>query len=236
LHVEWRLQDKIFPKSLSDHKLTNLHLLIATLLLLSAGNSCIAADSVFGDNRDFWERMRESDQAHEGERRRKELREKEMDLSDEQELKAERQRVQPSISDDSDDDSDRNRMDDSDKKFGSAPISVANTSKSSARVVLQGSVKARPHPRFDDDLSDARPGDHKKEMSSPSDHDRDDPDKLEWARLIKPQDLIGDWVPSKPDPTDNGGFTHAHDNGKPVPYTLNGHPDLQRKVPWATDD
>jgi hypothetical protein len=224
------------PKGLSDHKLTKQHIVVALLFLLSAGNSGIAADSVFGDNRDFWERMRESDQAHEEQRRRQELREKEMDLSDEQELKVERQRAKPSISDDSDDDSDRNRMEDSDKKDGSAPVSVATTSKGSARAVLQGSVKARPHPRFDDDLSDARPDDHKKEMSSRSDDDRDDPDKLEWARLTKPQDLIGDWVPSKPDPTANGGFSHPHDNGKPVPYTLNGHPDLQRKVPWATDD
>jgi hypothetical protein len=221
---------------LSDHKLAKLPLLLATLLLLFCGNSCVAADSVFGDNRDFWERMRESDQAHEEKRRRNELREKEMDLSDEQELNAERQRVKPSISDDSDDDSDGNRREDSDKKDGSAPVSVATTSKSSARAVLQGSVKARPHPQFDDDLSDARTRVHKKEMTPRSDDDREDPDKLKWARLIKPQDLIGDWVPSKPDPTDNGGFSHPHDNGKPVPYTLNGHPDLQRKVPWASDD
>jgi hypothetical protein len=223
-------------KDLSDHKLTKQHIVVAMLFLFSAGNSCIAADSVFGDERDFWKRMRESDRVHEEEQRRKERHEKEMDLNDEEELKAKPQNAKPSISDTADDDSDRNRLEEAEKKDGSAPVSVATTNKNSGRAVLQGLVKTRPSPRFDDDLSDARPKDEKKKMTSAAVDDRDDPDKLEWKNLIKPQDLIGDWVPSKADPTNNGGFSHPHDNGKPVPYTLNGFPDVQRKVPWATDD
>lgn len=46
-------------------------------------------------------------------------------------------------------------------------------------------------------------------------------------------DLIGDWVPSTPDPTSNGAFGLGADNGAPVPYNLNGHPDPERKLPWA---
>lgn len=46
----------------------------------------------------------------------------------------------------------------------------------------------------------------------------------------------GDWVPSNLDPTNNGGFTTAPDNGSPVPYRLNGWIDFQRKRPWKKDD
>lgn len=45
----------------------------------------------------------------------------------------------------------------------------------------------------------------------------------------------GDWVPSNLDPTNNGGFTTAPDNGSPVPYRLNGWLDFQRKRPWKED-
>lgn len=44
--------------------------------------------------------------------------------------------------------------------------------------------------------------------------------------------MPGDWVPSALDQLSNGGFTTPPDNGAPVPYTLNGHVDYQRKLPW----
>jgi len=45
------------------------------------------------------------------------------------------------------------------------------------------------------------------------------------------RDLPGDWAPNKLDPTCNGGFEVAPDNGSPVPYRLNGHVDIQRGRP-----
>ncbi|MDR3615712.1 MAG: hypothetical protein P4L53_19295 [Candidatus Obscuribacterales bacterium] len=45
-----------------------------------------------------------------------------------------------------------------------------------------------------------------------------------------------DWVPSAPDATSNGGFGLLDGNGRPVPYHLNGHPNLQRGMPWDLDD
>ena len=45
--------------------------------------------------------------------------------------------------------------------------------------------------------------------------------------------MLQDWVPRPADPIHNGGFERESDNGHPVPYHLNGHPDFQRKLPWA---
>lgn len=66
--------------------------------------------------------------------------------------------------------------------------------------------------------------------------DRLDPDDDRRARLWKeltstPPGMLQDWVPSKPDPTASGSFGLGADNGAPVPYTLNGFPDLQRGLP-----
>lgn len=55
-----------------------------------------------------------------------------------------------------------------------------------------------------------------------------------WKDLTKPiPGMLNDWVPQKADPIHNGGFEKEPDNGHPVPYHLNGHPDFQRKLPWA---
>ncbi|MBX9952907.1 MAG: hypothetical protein K2Y39_27285 [Candidatus Obscuribacterales bacterium] len=52
--------------------------------------------------------------------------------------------------------------------------------------------------------------------------------------LMKPNpDALHDWVPRPPDPIHNGSFEREPDNGTPVPYHLNGHPDFERKLPWA---
>ena len=44
--------------------------------------------------------------------------------------------------------------------------------------------------------------------------------------------LAGDWVPDKPDKEANGGFGKEPDNGRPVPYRLNGHVKIERGLPW----
>lgn len=59
----------------------------------------------------------------------------------------------------------------------------------------------------------------------------DDRRKELWRDLTR-STAIGDWVPSPADPTDNGGFGLGQDNGAPVPYNLNGFPNVQRKLPW----
>ena len=56
----------------------------------------------------------------------------------------------------------------------------------------------------------------------------------ELSRL--PEAAPDDWVPDKPDPVNNGGFSTSPDNGSPVPYKLNGWIDLQRKFPWEDDN
>jgi hypothetical protein len=58
-------------------------------------------------------------------------------------------------------------------------------------------------------------------------------DKI-WKDLTKPNpDALHDWVPKGPELIHNGGFEREPDNGTPVPYHLNGHPDFQRRLPWA---
>lgn len=49
------------------------------------------------------------------------------------------------------------------------------------------------------------------------------------------QEMPWDWLPDKFDPLDNAGFTTSPDNGSPVPYRLNGHPDLEKGRPWDKD-
>ena len=54
-----------------------------------------------------------------------------------------------------------------------------------------------------------------------------------WKELMTPiRSLFGDWVPSPPDPTAMGSFGLSQGNGRPVPYRLNGHVDMERGVPW----
>lgn len=60
-----------------------------------------------------------------------------------------------------------------------------------------------------------------------------------WKKMQElpaPHNFVEDWVPSDPDPTANGSFGTIPDNGSPVPYRLNGHLDIQRKLPWQIDD
>jgi hypothetical protein len=61
-------------------------------------------------------------------------------------------------------------------------------------------------------------------------------DKKEWQKLSEAHDLLGDWVPSRPDRESNGGFGTNIGNGRPVPYKLNGHIEIERKLPWEADN
>lgn len=78
-------------------------------------------------------------------------------------------------------------------------------------------------------------------MEDPQD-DQDQPDddqkkeRKDWQALITPNIPLIDWAPSKPDRLHNGAFGKCKDNGRPVPYKLNGHIEIQRKFPWEKDD
>lgn len=74
-----------------------------------------------------------------------------------------------------------------------------------------------------------------KRIATDDDDSDDTQAKMEWQRLTRAPHLIGDWVPSEADPANNGGFTKHKDNGRPVPYRLNGHINIQRKLPWESD-
>lgn len=59
-------------------------------------------------------------------------------------------------------------------------------------------------------------------------------DRKIWLDLTKPIPYaLLDWVPRAADPIHNGGFEREPDNGTPVPYHLNGHPDFERRLPWG---
>jgi len=62
-------------------------------------------------------------------------------------------------------------------------------------------------------------------------------DLNEWKEVMTMfHSYFADWVPSKPDPTAMGSFGKFKDNGRPVPYNLNGHPDPERGIPWEKSD
>ncbi|HEY9685316.1 MAG TPA: hypothetical protein V6C86_27320 [Oculatellaceae cyanobacterium] len=63
-----------------------------------------------------------------------------------------------------------------------------------------------------------------------------DPRTMEWAHVLKMDYALGDWAPAPVDLLTNGGFTQPVFNGRPVPYRLNGHININRKLPWDTAD
>ncbi len=90
----------------------------------------------------------------------------------------------------------------------------------------------------DDSVRPGPLGALKKKISHADDADDTaaDPRMDEWKHLLGIDYDIGDWAPSPLDLKDNGGFTHQKDNGRPVPYRLNGHVNENRGFPWATND
>lgn len=107
-----------------------------------------------------------------------------------------------------------------------------------------GAVKRRTDTRPDDDAARAKDlfgksaDDRTSHFYAREKMKRDLREKLRDDRikkdLMKPNpDALHDWVPRPPDPIHNGSFEREPDNGTPVPYHLNGHPDFERKLPWA---
>ena len=100
--------------------------------------------------------------------------------------------------------------------------------------------------RSKDDLSDFTPADEAGDDASSdiagadrSDMDADERKKKEretWKDLTAPiRGRFHDWVPDRVNRLHNGAFEKEPDNGFPVPYRLNGHLDIQRKLPWEEE-
>ncbi len=100
--------------------------------------------------------------------------------------------------------------------------------------------------RSKDDLSDLTPADEAGDDTSSdiagadkSDLDADERKKKEretWKDLTAPiRGRFHDWVPDRVNRLHNGAFEKEPDNGFPVPYRLNGHLDIQRKLPWEEE-
>lgn len=89
----------------------------------------------------------------------------------------------------------------------------------------------------DDDKDKDKDVDYLPEDYDPTKLTKRSDDYKDFSRMIKMKhEMPGDWVPSKLDPLNNGGFTISDDNGAPVPYKLNGHVDFQREPAWTAAD
>lgn len=65
------------------------------------------------------------------------------------------------------------------------------------------------------------------------DQDENAEPDADMNKLQPVQNRLLDWVPDKVDRLQNGGFSTSPDNGRPVPYRLNGHVGIERGYPWA---
>lgn len=111
--------------------------------------------------------------------------------------------------------------------------------RDSFRTDLDSVMSLGPLELFDDAMKRLTAADDR--VFSAHDDDLDtrdrDPDAYTYRELRKPIDrMLHDWVPSDPDPVANGAFAIDEDNGRPVPYRLNGHLDFQRGLPWLPSD
>lgn len=89
------------------------------------------------------------------------------------------------------------------------------------------------------DLSDDRDDEMKHFLSDRRDDDKKKRilgDRERYRELTREiPGMLHDWVPSKVDRLNNGGFTGEEGNGHPVPYNLNGWIEIDRKLPWEAE-
>jgi len=98
----------------------------------------------------------------------------------------------------------------------------------------------------DDDLLDSMKPDRIAKKDKEEEKEKAEKERDEDRELVKRREerkevfdkltdrpyFVMDWVPSDPDSTSNGGFGILNGNGRPVPYNLNGFPNVQRILPW----
>lgn len=144
------------------------------------------------------------------------------------------------------------RFDESEFKSGFGDFDADDS-----RATRSASDDRRADDRREDDLGaddrradDARTDDIRADeagMSASSSREHDDHDfgadserrkrdKEVWKSLTTPiRGMLHDWVPDRVNRLHNGAFEKEPDNGFPVPYRLNGHLDIQRKLPWEEE-
>lgn len=141
---------------------------------------------------------------------------------------------------DSDEDNGNDKLDEDQNKIFSASVKKREKDRR-MKVTLTLDVD-------DDDNLDSMKSDKDKkadEEKEEAEKERDEEDRKLAKRREERKAAFDDltdkpyfeahWVPSDYDPLSNGGFGTDDGNGRPVPYHLNGHPDLQRSMPWDDD-
>jgi hypothetical protein len=217
--------------------LKNLHIHLALLLLLCPINTCDAWDITGNDDQDFWQRLDKSNRVLDDQQRARKRQEEEVKKIDQDERDQQEQlrsRNRPLFQSDGDL---QTRLGDTDDEKDSDSNSITGFKRNQDKIPRDNSdfLKARLRASGEDNYPNSSAKDQKDHQSQTDEQHRL-ADKLEWRGLIEAQDQLDDWVPSKPDPVDNGGFSIYPDNGSPVPYKLNGHIDIQRKLPWQAEN
>ncbi|MGD9680306.1 MAG: hypothetical protein AB7W16_03905 [Candidatus Obscuribacterales bacterium] len=104
-----------------------------------------------------------------------------------------------------------------------------------SRAEVGGDKDMKPDEADDHDL---RRDDIKYLFFDDSDHrcKAREEEKKTFKDLTRPiPGMLHDWVPDHVNRLQNGAFVKEPDNGFPVPYRLNGHLDIQRKLPWEKE-
>ncbi|HEY9759602.1 MAG TPA: hypothetical protein V6C97_30870 [Oculatellaceae cyanobacterium] len=192
------------------------------------------------EHTDFWSYISEKDREHDLVRWKK-RRKEQMERDREEEILARKEELQkPALYGDVT--SDRFKFglgDDQEPLVGAGKLTNENNIFSKDKISGNDFMESY---LFQSDARDdtMRPllGPKKKLMSKDKDDDdaEVDPRTAEWAHVLKMDYALGDWAPSPVDLLTNGGFTQPVFNGRPVPYRLNGHININRKLPWDTAD
>lgn len=202
-------------------------LLICLCLLFFAGLACRAEETMFGLRDDLWSSMHEHDQAYKRQKRRD--RETKNDNADKYGKPDSR------LSDQDSDGGWRNQSATEEATPDTAgAIRRWHCAAAAEPDISKGSSLAGN--RFPAEASFGGARERKEFFPADAARSRVLEASLEWLKLISPDYQIGDWVPSSPDRLRNGGFGSNPDNGSPVPYRLNGHIDIERKLPWQPEN
>lgn len=197
---------------------------------------------MFGGEKDFWRWLEDSDRRHEEERKRLKKREREL----EEQTEAADRRFQQMQSQGplfmghgvgGEDDMAASAQR-SETAFDQGLTTGTSKEKGNLPAVIKGHLSASLDTSFDPDDPIAKFKDKKKDSLEDDDEKlartkKMMDEKKEWKDFIYTPEILLDWVPTTPDPTSMGAFGLDPDNGSPVPYNLNGYPDLERKLPWA---
>ena len=202
---------------------------------------CAAQDTPTDAHDDFWQFMNETDHARDL-RKLKERRDEELErqMEDTIENRAMSMKKRPLYGDVK---SQRLKLGVGDKSLGDlGGDKIVGTDDLFSKDKFTGNdfmiSRLSESDARDDSVRPGPLGPLKKKITHADDADDQevDPRTDEWKRLLKTNYAVGDWAPSPVDLLDNGGFTHQKDNGRPVPYRLNGHINVNRGLPWDTAD